>query len=160
MKTYNFLLISSTNSLRNQYCKPFLSRYLFQQRTYLESAAAGGSDSSDDKLSDDKKWLSVHLGDEKDVSNAKMRKRIDDAEQWEQRKLSDDDSKTLNRLLGIEKEMYELDNELDSPSSSSKANKNNREKRLNTIKSLQKVTSSSRNTELKGFLGQYMNFLY
>ena len=146
MKTYNFLFITR-NTVCNSFSRGFKTRGYLRQRTSLRSV-----DKSDGKLSTDKKWFSVKLGDDKDVSKDEMRKRLDDAERWDQRKLSDEDSDTLNRLLGIEKEIYEFDNAPDIKSN----NKNGRDRKEKSIKSLQKLPSSSRNNELKGFLGKLL----
>lgn len=151
-KTCNVLAFSiSRCSYHNLLNTRRLHRFLNQK--FLLKGSKSDSTSTDNVASDGKRWLSVNLGSEKDAADAAMKKRLDEAEQWEQRQLSDDDSKTLNRLLGIEKEMLEIENEeIQSSSSSKKSSKVKATGKV--VKSLQKYTSTTSSSELKGFLGK------
>ena len=56
-------------------------------------------------------WMTVNFGTEKDQKDREMEDRIAEAEGWVSRKLSDEESRILNRAMGIEKELEEAENE-------------------------------------------------
>mmetsp|Transcript_15461 Transcript_15461/g.25871 ORF Transcript_15461/g.25871 Transcript_15461/m.25871 type:complete len:949 (-) Transcript_15461:68-2914(-) len=82
-------------------------------------------------------WVTVRLGSEEDRKRAEMNDRIQDAEQWISKKLTDAESAEINRKLGIEAEVLaalaaedEEDEDEDRFDSSSKQKgKQSREKR-------------------------------
>jgi hypothetical protein len=58
-----------------------------------------------------KNWVSIDLLNEKERLNRDMMSRIRDAASWESKALSNDEAKSLNRLLGIEREVLDYETE-------------------------------------------------
>lgn len=50
-------------------------------------------------------WTTISYGTEEDAKNAEMEDRIREAERWVSKKLTDKESKELNRVMGIEAEV-------------------------------------------------------
>ena len=56
-------------------------------------------------LHEDGNFVTVRLGSEKDVQNAEMEDRLQDAKKWVSKQLSDEEASMLNRAMGIEAEV-------------------------------------------------------
>ena len=60
---------------------------------------------SDGEPPSNPRWVTVNLGTEEDVEGAEMEERYSAAKSWVSRKLSDEESQTLNRAMGVEDEI-------------------------------------------------------
>ena len=85
-----------------------------QQQQQQQGPAAAGPR----RIEENGNFVTVRLGSDKDVQNAEMEDRLQDARKWVSKQLTDDEADMLNRAMGIEAEVLAAMNDEESSDSS------------------------------------------
>eukprot|EP00607_Mallomonas_marina_P006592 CAMPEP_0182432946 /NCGR_PEP_ID=MMETSP1167-20130531/59854_1 /TAXON_ID=2988 /ORGANISM="Mallomonas Sp, Strain CCMP3275" /LENGTH=107 /DNA_ID=CAMNT_0024621041 /DNA_START=80 /DNA_END=400 /DNA_ORIENTATION=+ len=97
-------------------------------------------------------WVTVKFGSEEREKALEMDDRLDDAERWVSKKLTDEETKILNRAMGIEDEIMEQLGEVKSTIKRKTINKNFRsisERKVRSPTESEELKSAAR---VRGFL--------
>jgi hypothetical protein len=78
---------------------------------YVNDISDEVSAASRKKKSGDSDWVQIRLGDEKQAERVDMEDRLKDAKRWVSKQLTDDEAAVLNRAMGIENDLAEIDAE-------------------------------------------------
>jgi hypothetical protein len=126
-------------------------RNLVSRNAYVNDISTEVAASSKKKSGSD--WVEIRLGSEKHEKAVEMKDRLQEAERWVSKRLTDEEAEVMNRAMGIDDELLSaMDNEERDLSSKKKQRTANGKSKTASKERLLSDPLVKENSRIKGFL--------